>query len=59
MKCNIPGRREEAVAGASALAVIGPARWPGRDTPRILGFWLLVGLDGRMWRLNRLRGLTG
>ena len=50
------GRR---VAGAPALAAIGPARWPGRDTPHTLGFWLLVGLDGRMWRLHRLRGLTG
>ena len=29
------------------------------DTPWTWGSWCLVALDGRMWRLNRLRWLTG
>ncbi|WP_300606700.1 site-specific integrase [Trebonia sp.] len=53
-------RRGGAVAGAAAL----PGRLQGaadraRDTPWIRGSWLLVALDDRMWRPDRLRRLAG
>jgi len=37
---------------------VWPADW-ARDTRLVLGFWLPVALDGRMWHPDRLRWVTG
>jgi hypothetical protein len=43
-------RRYRVPAGAAGGAM---------DTPWTWGSWCLVAVDGRMWRLNWLRWLTG